>query len=347
MKDDRISLSHGSGGRAMHELIKEVFLERFNNDILAGLNDSAVLDIGENGAKIAFTTDSFVVNPLVFPGGDIGKLAVCGTLNDLAVSGARPVFLSASFIVEEGMEISLLETIADSMADVCRASGVKVVAGDFKVAEKGAADGIFINTSGIGLMPEGLGFSMRAIRPSDKIIINGSIGDHEIAVLVERGDFNFSSPVKSDCCSLYPLIREICALHLRILASRGEEAVRFMRDPTRGGVAATVNEISRDAGVGIEIFEQELPVGDNVASACEMLGLDPLYLANEGKVIIVVNEKYAGECLTVMRNHPLGRDAKIIGSATETPAGRVILETGIGGKRIIGMPEGGQLPRIC
>ncbi len=343
----RISMAHGGGGRLMHELIESVFVKKFDNEFLSRLDDSAGIGEPPPGYGAVFTTDSYVVKPVIFPGGDIGKLAVCGTMNDLAVSGARPAFLSAGFIVEEGLEISILDRIARSMAGECRSGGAPVVAGDFKVVEKGSADGIYINTSGIGFKNPALNLSREKILPGDGVLINGTLGDHETAVLLERGDFKLRGGIESDCCSLYPLISGLCAFHMRVLEESGEEVLRFMRDPTRGGAAAAFNEIASGMDFGIRVFESGLPVKDEVNSVCEMLGLEAAYLANEGKFIAVVNGKFTHEVLSLMKGHPLGVDSALAGKAVREPAGKVIVETAVGGERILGMPEGGQLPRIC
>ncbi len=344
---DAVSMAHGGGGRLSGELIKKIFAARFSNEILNRMDDSARLGEPPPGKEILFTTDSFVVRPLFFPGGDIGKLSVCGTVNDLAVSGAGPGFLSAGFIVEEGFEISLLEKIAFSMAQECARAGVSVAAGDFKVVEKGCADGVYINTSGIGFKDRSLRLSREKILPGDKIITNGSLGDHEAAVLLERGDFKMRGNIKSDCASLNNLISEILSFHAAVLDSTGHETVRFMRDPTRGGAAAALNEAVAGMRFGAKVFLGGFPVKDGVDSVCEMLGLDPVNMANEGKVIVFVNSDFAGEVLALMKKHPLGVDSAVAGEVVDSPAGKVLVETVAGGLRILGMPEGGELPRIC
>jgi hydrogenase expression/formation protein HypE len=345
--DERISMQHGAGGRMMHDLIESVFRKVFNNEILNRLDDSAALGAAPRGSEVLFSTDSYVIKPLFFPGGDIGKLAVCGTMNDLAVSGAEPAFLSSGFIVEEGFEIDILEKIAGSMARECLSAGSRIVTGDFKVVEKGQADGLYINTSGIGFKNAVLNLTREKIIPGDKVLINGGIGEHEAAVLLERGDFKLKGSIKSDCCSLYPLISEICGFHMRVMESGGGEVLRFMRDPTRGGAAAVLNEIVSGADFGISVFEDGLPVTDDVDSVCEMLGLDAPYLANEGKVIAVVNGEFSSQILSIMKNNPLGSGAALAGEVLKQPAGKVVMRTAFGGERILGTPEGGQLPRIC
>jgi hydrogenase expression/formation protein HypE len=333
---DRITIGHGSGGKLTRDLIKDVFFRSFGNDILEEADDSALVEIG--GGRIAFTTDSFVVNPFVFPGGDIGKMAVCGTINDLAVNGAAPAYLTCSFIIEEGFLIRDLETIARSMADTAAGAGVQIVAGDTKVVEKGEADGIFINTSGIGnlIAKRELGTGM--IKPGDKIIINGTIGDHGLAILSQRKELAFESEVFSDCAALNLMIKNIL---------ENIEQVRFMRDPTRGGLATTLNEIVTDASFGILLEEKDIPVSTGAKSACELLGMDPLYMANEGKVIIITAPGAAEKCLSILRDNKYGGDAQVIGEVTEDNAGKVCARTVYGVTRIIDMLTAEHLPRIC
>lgn len=336
---EKITLAHGSGGIQMHRLIRELFQKRFRNELLDRMSDSAVIgNPAGKGDELCFTTDSYVVVPLFFPGGDIGKLAVCGTVNDLAVEGATPLFLSCGFIVEEGCDIAILEKVADSMAGTAREAGINIVTGDFKVVEKGKADKVFINTSGIGRRHKGKKIGQENIRSGDKVLINGFIGEHGAAVLAARGNFDLQSDVKSDCAPLNGIIAEMMA---------ASDGIRFMRDPTRGGVATTLNEIVGGADFGIVLDETALPLRDEVKAACEILGFDPLYLANEGKVIAIVSAKDAARILEAMRRHPLGRESRIIGEVTETHAGRVVLKTTLGAHRIIDMLSGEQLPRIC
>ncbi len=334
--DDIILLAHGSGGKLSHQLIKEVFLPYFDNPWLRELTDAAVFKMPKK--KLAFTTDSYVVNPIFFPGGDIGKLAVCGTINDLAVMGAKPVFISCAFIIEEGFKISCLKRIVNSMAKEASEANVKIVTGDTKVVEKGSADKIFINTSGIGIVNPYSDLSVKRIKPGDEIIISGTIGDHGITVLSQREKLEIKGNIKSDCCSLYNLVESI---------SKFGKVVKFMRDPTRGGLATTLNEIAQQNNLGIEIFEDKIPVKDEIRALCEMLGFDPLYLANEGKLLAVVDKKYSRKILTIMRQHKYGRRAQIIGRVRAGPGGKVYLSTLIGAERILDMPAKEPLPRIC
>jgi hydrogenase expression/formation protein HypE len=337
-REDKILLSHGNGGRLMHELIESVFIRHFGNTILRQQTDSAVLDL--QGSTIAFTTDSFVVDPIFFPGGDIGKLAVCGTVNDLAVSGAKPLYLSVSFIIEEGLPMEELERIVISMADEAKKAGVTIVTGDTKVVNRGKCDKIFINTSGIGALDKkyrsiGKGTGIRA---GDRILINGNIGDHGMAVMNARESFNFKSSVTSDCCSLNSFIGKILA---------NSSLVKFMRDPTRGGVATVMNELVQNSKFGIELEESAIPVSEGVRGMCEILGYDPLFIANEGKVIIVAGEEESDRILQLMKSDQLGGKSSIIGTVTDDHRGKVVLKTATGGKRIVDALTGDQLPRIC
>ena len=323
----------------MHDLIHELFQHHFSNDILDELTDSAVISkLPDGDYDICFTTDSYVVNPLFFPGGDIGKLAVCGTVNDLAVVGAQPLYISCGFIIEEGLDYDTLAKIVESMAEVAKREGIKIVTGDTKVVEKRSADKLFINTSGIGLKPKQLQLGTQYVRPGDKVIINGTIGEHELAILLARGEFEFEARIQTDCAALTGLIQDVLKV---------TDKVKFMRDPTRGGLATTLNELVSGMGFGILIHETRIPVRDEVRAICEILGYDPLYLANEGKVVIVVAQEAAEPVLQVMREHPLGKDSEIIGEVVDEPKGKVILRTEIGGHRIIDMLTGVQLPRIC
>jgi hydrogenase expression/formation protein HypE len=334
--EERIILAHGSGGRLTHELIARVFASRFQNPILARLDDAAALDVPA-GSRLAFTTDSFVVSPLFFPGGDIGKLAVCGTVNDLAMVGAQPRYLSAGWIIEEGLPIADLERIADSMAAAAQEAGVQVVAGDTKVVNRGGADKLFINTAGIGFLPAARRISGDAARPGDVVILSGTMGDHGIAVMSQREGLSFSSALKSDCAPLNGLVEAMLAA--------GE--IHVLRDPTRGGVATTLNELAAQSKVGIEIEEERLPVRQEVRGACEMLGLDPLYVANEGKLLALLPERDVERVLQVMRAQRYGREATIIGRVVEAHLSRVVLRTILGLSRIVDMLVGEQLPRIC
>ena len=332
-----IILGHGSGGALTNRLIKDVFQGAFENPILNELLDAAVLNI--NGGKLAFTTDSFVVDPIFFPGGDIGKIAVCGTVNDLAVSGAEPLYLSAGFIIEEGLLISDLKKIVESMRKAAQAAGVHIVTGDTKVVGRGSADKVFINTAGIGVIPVGRSLSPRHMQPGDVIIVSGTMGDHGLTILAQREGLSFSTPVESDCTPLNRLTKAIL--------EAGGDSVRCMRDPTRGGLATTLNELAMQSGKGILIQEERIPLRREVVGACEMLGLDPLYLANEGKVIVVVAPDRAASVLEAMRNLPEGEGSVEIGQVIAEEEGLVLLETELGATRVLGMLEGEPLPRIC
>jgi hydrogenase expression/formation protein HypE len=333
---DRILLGHGSGGKLSAQLLRDVFLPVFRGKVLARLEDQAVFAIG--GERIAFTTDSFVVKPLFFPGGDIGSLAVHGTINDLAMGGAEPLFLSAAFIVEEGFAIAELGRIAASMAAAAEAAGVEIVTGDTKVVEKGKGDGVFINTTGLGRVAAGVNLSAAAARPGDQVLLSGHIGDHGIAILAAREELGIDAPVESDSAALHTLVRDM----LRVSGD-----VRCMRDPTRGGLSSTLNEIAAQSGVGIEVHELAIPVREAVRGACELLGFDPMYVANEGKLVAIVRAESAGAVLGAMRAHPLGRDAAIIGEVTDRHPGMVTMRTAFGTTRIVDMLTGDQLPRIC
>jgi hydrogenase expression/formation protein HypE len=336
--EEKILLSHGNGGRIMHDLIGNLFLKYFKNPILDEQTDAAILPV--DSAEMAFTTDSFVIDPLFFPGGNIGKLAVCGTVNDLSVSGANPRFISVSFIIEEGFPMKDLETIVISLAEEAKKAKVTVVTGDTKVVNKGKCDKLFINTAGIGSMKkENLLISKAGnIHPGDVIIINGTIGDHGMAVISVRDSFNFKNRVISDCASLNHLTGEV------LDRSSG---VKFMRDPTRGGVATVLNELAEKTGFGIEIEEFALPVSKGVSTMCELFGFDPLYIANEGKVLIVADAAESNHILEIMKRNELGRQSAIIGRVTSDHLGKVVLETATGGQRIIDTLTGDPLPRIC
>jgi hydrogenase expression/formation protein HypE len=336
--DHRILLSHGSGGLMSHELIRDVFARHFANPHLDARNDSALLDDLPPG-RLALTTDSYVVHPIEFLGGDIGKLAVCGTVNDLAVVGATPRYLTAGFILEEGLPLETLERIVASMAATAREAGVEIVTGDTKVVERGAADGLFINTAGVGVVPADLALSPANLRPGDVLLINGTMGDHGMAVMMQREELAFTSTLESDCAPLNGLIAAL-------LNAAAPGAVRCLRDATRGGLVTVLNEWA-DHGVGIDITEEAIPVREEVRAVSELLGLDPLYAANEGKVIAAIAPEAAEDALAALKAHPLGREAAVIGQITEAHAGRVVLETPYGAHRILQMLTGAPLPRIC
>jgi len=335
---DRILLGHGSGGKLSAELLREVFLPAFANPVLAKLEDQASFELG--GVRLAFTTDSFVVKPLFFRGGDIGSLAVHGTINDLAVGGAHPKFLSAAFILEEGFPMADLRRIVDSMAAAAARAGVTIVTGDTKVVERGSGDGVYINTAGIGQLRDGARLSASQARPGDAVILSGSLGDHGIAILSQREGLELESEVASDSAPLHTLVDAM-------FEASGAGAIRCMRDPTRGGLASTLNEIAGQSAVGIEIEEGAIRIHDAVRGACELLGLDPLYVANEGKLAAVVAPESAEAVAAAMRRHPLGIDAAVVGRVTAAHAGMVTMRTVFGTTRIVDMLAGDQLPRIC
>lgn len=334
-QDDRVVLGHGSGGRLSQRLLDELILPAFSNPALDRRDDQAVLEIA--GGRVAFTTDSFVVAPLFFPGGDIGSLAVHGTVNDLAMSGARPLYLSASFILEEGLSIETLRRVIASMRDAARAAGVAIVTGDTKVVGRGSADQIFVNTSGIGLVPEGVTLSASRARAGDAVIVSGTLADHGMAVMSARNDLGLDDVLRSDSAPLHDLVAAL-------LASGAE--VRCLRDPTRGGLASALSEIASIARVGVEIDEVRLPVRAEVRGACELLGLDPLFVANEGKLVAFVAPADAARALDALRAHPLGRDAAVVGRAIGA-AGELIVRTSVGGARTLDLPLSDPLPRIC
>ena len=336
-----VTLAHGGGGKAMKDLIDDVFVRAFDNPALAPLEDQARFDLAglaAHGDRLAFTTDSFVVDPLFFPGGDIGKLAVCGTVNDLAVGGARPLYLSCAAIIEEGVTLDLLRQVAASMADAARAAGVSIVTGDTKVVHRGACDKLFLTTTGIGVIPDGIVLGAHLARPGDVVLVNGLLGDHGAAILCARGDMALASPIESDCAPLNGLIETLLA------AAPG---VRCLRDATRGGLATVLNEIAGASQVAIEIDEATTPIREEVKAFCEILGLDPLYLANEGKLVAIVAPEDVEAALAAMRRHPLGAAAAAIGTVSAGEAGRVTMRTVFGGRRIVDMLVGEQLPRIC
>ena len=332
---EEVLLAHGSGGKLSHDLVEKSFLRFFRNDLLEKLGDSAVLELG---GRLAFTTDSYVVTPLFFPGGDIGKLAVCGTVNDLAMSGAIPLYLSASFIIEEGLPIGELERIAASMRAAAEEAGVAVVAGDTKVVDRGSADRLFITTSGVGNIAPGVNIAPDQARPGNSVIISGSVGDHGITIMSQREGLRFSSELRSDCAPLGGLVSAMLET---------SNSINCLRDPTRGGLATVLNEIAGQSGVSIEVEETLIPVRDEVRAACELLGLDPFYVANEGKLVAIVEEGAAAGLVEAMRKHPYGERAAVIGRVREGHAGRVVLKTPYGPTRILDMLTGELLPRIC
>ena len=335
MNDETILLAHGSGSRLSHELIEKNFLPPLANPLLAKLDDSAVFDLS---GRLAFTTDSYVVNPIFFPGGDIGKLSVCGTINDLAMSGATPLYLSLSLIIEEGLTLSELTRIVKSIKAAAEEAGVNIVTGDTKVVNRGSADKLFINTAGIGVVPPGIDISGTNAKIGDKIILSGTIGDHGIAVMSQREGLKFSVPVQSDCAPLNKLVSQMLEISPQI---------NCLRDPTRGGLATTLNELAKQSKVGIRIEEDKIPVRDGVRAACELLGFDPLYVANEGKLVAIVAADDAEKILAKMKRNRYGGDASIIGEVTAEHKGKVIMRTRLGASRIVDMLSGELLPRIC
>ncbi len=337
LRSGRVDLSHGSGGRAMARLIADVFHKAFDNDFLRAGNDQSAFDIA--GGRMVMTTDGYVVSPLFFPGGDIGDLAVNGTINDIAMAGAKPLYMSASFIIEEGFPLADLARIAQSMGDASRAANVPIITGDTKVVERGKADGVFISTACVGVVPAGLYLSGDRARPGDVILLSGSIGDHGVAVMSKRENLSFETHVLSDTAALHDLVA--------IMVEAAGASIRLMRDPTRGGLAATLNEIAHQSRVGVRIEEADLPVRPQVAAACELLGLDPLFVANEGKLVVFVAPEAADKLLAAMRAHPLGGDAARIGAVIEDDHCFVRMTTAFGGGRIVDWLSGEQLPRIC
>lgn len=337
MRLKQLLLEHGSGGRLTAELIEEVFLPAFSNPLLAPLNDQAVFAV--NGARLAFTTDSFVVKPLFFPGGDIGRLAVNGTVNDLAMAGARPLYLSVAFILEAGFAVAELKRIVASLAEAAQTAGVKIVTGDTKVVEPGHGDGVYINTAGVGVVEHAQVMGVDQARPGDRVLVSGPIGDHGMAVLAVREGLEFEAPIASDCAPLHGLVATMLG------ASRG--GVRALRDPTRGGLATTLNEIATSSAVGIVLEETTIPVRPAVMALCELLGFDPLYVACEGRLVAIVDAAEAAAVLDAMRAHPLGGSAVEIGQVVAQQAAPVILRTCVGGARIVDRLSGEQLPRIC
>ena len=341
LQGDTITLSHGSGGKAMRDLIDEVFVAGFDSAELNTLEDQARFDIASlaaHGDRLAMTTDSYVVDPLFFPGGDIGKLSVTGTINDLAVGGAIPLYLSCGMIIEEGFNVEDLRRIVQSMKQTADAAGVRIVTGDTKVVHKGAADKLFINTAGIGVIPAGIEIGAHRAQPGDVVICNGYIGDHGAAIVDARGELAIENTIQTDCATLSGLIQAMLAVC---------PDIHCMRDATRGGIATVLNEFAQSSGCAIRIEETRIPIRNEVRGMCEILGLDPLYLANEGKVIALVPAAHSDAVLKAMRAHPTGKDSVIIGEVVADPAGRVIITTGFGGDRIVDMLVGEQLPRIC
>ncbi len=338
----QIVLGHGSGGKLSAELIEKVFIRRFANSTLELRNDSALLEI--DGTRLAFTTDSFVVTPIFFPGGNIGSLAVNGTVNDLAMAGAKPLYLSAAFILEEGLLTSDLTRVVDSMQKAASCAGVQLVAGDTKVVNHGKGDQLFITTTGIGQVPADVHLSADRARPGDRILLSGYIGDHGITVLSHRENLEFECDLRSDCAALNSLVD---AMFDEARTAGDPATIRCLRDPTRGGIASTLNEIAERSGIGMMLEEDKIPVRDTVRGACEMLGLDPLYVANEGKLLAVVSADLAPRVLHRMKSHPLGRESTIMGQVIEAPQGMVLMRTSIGGTRVVDTLFGEQLPRIC
>ncbi|HAM39572.1 MAG: hydrogenase expression/formation protein HypE [Elusimicrobia bacterium RIFOXYC2_FULL_34_12] len=336
MENKKITLSYGSGGKLMHQLIKNLFLKKFGNVISEKLDDSAVLPPIPNNFRIVFTTDSYVVKPIFFPGGDIGKLSICGTINDLSVMGAKPRYISVSAIIEEGLEIEKLEKIINSIAETSKRAGVQIVCGDTKVVEKGAADEIFLTTSGVGILDNKLNISGRNAKPGNIVILSGTIADHGIAILNARQELELKGKLLSDVAPLNNLVEK--------MLNAGK--INTMRDPTRGGLATTLNEIAEQSDVGIEIIEERIPINKSTKTVCNLLGLDPIYIANEGKLLAIVEEKHAEKILSTIKKHPLGKNAEIIGKIISKPKA-VFLKTRIGGTRILQMLESDQLPRIC
>jgi hydrogenase expression/formation protein HypE len=339
LRHGRVDLNHGAGGRAAAQLVDELFQRAFDNPVLGQGDDGAVLPAPPPGHRLVMATDGHVISPLFFPGGDIGSLAVHGTVNDLAMMGATPLHLAASFVLEEGFPLADLKRIADSLAAAARAAGVAVVAGDTKVVEQGKGDGVFITTTGLGVLPPDLDLRGSRARPGDAVLLSGTLGDHGVAVLSRRESLDFETTIVSDSAPLHGLVAAMLA------AAPG--ALRLLRDPTRGGLAGTLNEIARQSGVGFDLVEAAIPVRPAVAAACELLGLDPLDVANEGKLVAVCRAEAADTLLAAMRAHPLGRDAACIGQVIADPQHFVQMRTRIGGRRIVDWLHGGPLPRIC
>lgn len=338
LRDEKITLSHGSGGKATHNLIEAVFAPAFSNPLLDGMDDAATFRI-DDGPRLAFTTDTYVVSPLFFPGGNIGQLAVHGTINDLAMAGAHPLYLSAGFILEEGFPIADLRRIVSSMADAAKTAGVCIVTGDTKVVQRGKADGLFINTAGIGVLRTQWQPGQNMLRAGDRILLSGTVGEHGMAVMLAREALDIESNVQSDTAPLHTLVADL-------LAAVGQ-GIHCLKDPTRGGIATTLNEMALSSEVAIALDEAAIPISPEVRGACEILGLDPLTIANEGKLLLAVAPEVAEQALATMQAHPLGRDAAIIGTVQADPASMVFLRTDIGGLRVLDMLVGDPLPRIC
>lgn len=332
-----VTLSHGSGGKDTQDLIKNIFYKHFNNDILLQENDSSIVEIVKG--RLAITTDSFVVNPIFFPGGDIGKLSICGTINDLSVVGAKPLYITAGFIIEEGFSMDSLDNIASSMGQASNKAKVKIIAGDTKVVERGSADGIYINTTGIGVLKkEEKCLSLKNIKVGDKIIVSGTLGEHGISIITKREGIDFNIDIKSDCNMVLSLVQDIMKV---------SKNTKVMRDPTRGGLATTLNELIHNKDISILLKEKNIPIKDEVLAACEILGLDPLYIANEGKIVTIVSKEDAYKVLEVMKSNPLGKDASIIGEIIDDSENKVYLKTKIGGTRVLNSIEEDLIPRIC
>jgi hydrogenase expression/formation protein HypE len=336
VRDERVTLAHGAGGKATHTLIEAVFLDAFRNPTLEALQDGAT--VGAAGARLAFTTDSYVVSPLFFPGGDIGDLAVNGTVNDLAMCGARPLYLSAGFILEEGFPVTDLRRVAASMAAAAARAGVQIVTGDTKVVQRGRADGCYVNTAGIGVLDRPVTLSTTGVRPGDAVIVSGPIGEHGVTVMLARGELDIEAEVRSDTAPLHELVAALLD---------AVPGVRVLRDATRGGVATVLNEVAQAAGVSVVLDEAAVPVRPVVTGACELLGIDPLYVACEGRFVAVVDRAAADEALAALRRIPLGAGAAVVGRVADEPAGLVLLHTAFGGTRIVDMLVGDPLPRIC
>lgn len=336
LKNGCIEMAHGSGGRAMAQLIQQLFVTAFDNEFLRQMNDQACFP--SSSGRMVMSTDCHVVTPLFFPGGDIGSLAVHGTINDIAMAGAKPCYLAAGFILEEGFPLSDLKRIVDSMAQAARTAQVPIITGDTKVVEKGSGDGVFITTTGVGMVPEGIHISAENARPGDKILVSGTLGDHGVAVMAQRENLSFETSIESDTTALHELVAHMIS---------ATPNIRVLRDPTRGGIAAALNEIAQQSSVGMMIHESSLPIQEQVQAACEFLGLDPLYIANEGKLIAICPAQDAGHLLRAMRVHPLGKNAAIIGEIIEDSHCFVQMQTSFGGARVVDWLSGEQLPRIC